>query len=535
MVKSSVVLMSMAGAVMATAPAEAAKLLNWDFNTNTNQLTFTTDGSVQPNAQLLTNPSRLVVDLPGVTLERSAKRNFGGAIASVRAGQYQGNTARLVVELATGYTFDPQGVRVVGQTDRQWSFQLPSFQRVTPPPAPKPTSINNSNNAALSAFRVTRNGFFVSLNASQAGKPSVRRVSKERIDIDLAGVNLSSNLAGQELLVERFGVKSVTFSQSGTKSSLARLSLSVHPESPNWSVSVSNSGSLVIVPAGDMATARRLDTTPDAQVRLASAPAPTPPPAPQPTQVASRAVRINVPAPLRRIPNTPPPSSNTGRGGQASRNPSTSIPRPPAPTTISTAPQRPSSSTSNSSLPRVPNGRTLVWIDAGHGGRDPGAVGIGGLKETDVVLDISQEVARILERQGAQVRMTRTSERFVSLQGRANLANRADADVFVSIHANAVGGGRTSVNGVETFHYPGSSSGRRLAQDIQSSILQDINMRNRGVKDARFYVLKYTDMPAALVEVGFVTGREDAARLRNPAFRREMAEAIARGILNYIR
>ena len=60
-------------------------------------------------------------------------------------------------------------------------------------------------------------------------------------------------------------------------------------------------------------------------------------------------------------------------------------------------------------------------------------------------------------------------------------------------------------------------------------------MRNRGVKDARFYVLKHTDMPAALVEVGFVTGREDAARLRNPAFRREMAEAIARGIINYIR
>ena len=534
MVKSSVVLMSMAGAVMATAPAEAAKLLNWDFNTNTNQLTFTTDGSVQPSAKLLTNPSRLVVDLPGVTLERSAKRNPGGAIASVRAGQYQGNTARLVVELANGYTFDPQGVRVVGQTDRQWSFQLPSFQRVTPPPAPKPTT-NTSNSAALSAFRVTRNGFFVNLNGSPAGKPDVRRVSQERIDIDLAGVNLPSNLAGQELLVERFGVKSVTFSQSGTKSSLARLSLSVHPESPHWSVSVSKSGSLVIVPAGDMATARRLDTTPDAQVRLASAPAPTTPQSPQPTPVASRTVRINVPAPLRRIPNTPPPSSNTGRGGQSPRNPSTNIPRPPAPTTIATAPQRPSTPTSTSSLPRVPNSRTLVWIDAGHGGRDPGAVGIGGLKETDVVLDISQEVARILERQGAQVRMTRTSERFVSLQGRANLANRADADVFVSIHANAVGGGRTSVNGVETFHYPGSSAGRRLAQDIQSSILQDFNMRNRGVKDARFYVLKHTDMPAALVEVGFVTGREDAARLRNPAFRREMAEAIARGILNYIR
>lgn len=177
----------------------------------------------------------------------------------------------------------------------------------------------------------------------------------------------------------------------------------------------------------------------------------------------------------------------------------------------------------------------MVWIDAGHGGRDPGAIGIGGLRETDVVLDISEEVARILEQQGAQVRMTRRSDNFVSLQGRANMANRAGADVFVSIHANAVGNRSTSVNGAETFHYPGSSSGYSLARSIQSRVIRDTNMRNRGVKSARFYVLKYTNMPAALVEVGFVTGSQDAARLRNPAFRREMAESIAKGIIDYIR
>jgi len=217
---------------------------------------------------------------------------------------------------------------------------------------------------------------------------------------------------------------------------------------------------------------------------------------------------------------------------QFRRQPVAQQPRPqPRPSPVAPLPL-PSRQPSNlGPLPRLTNSRVLVAIDPGHGGRDPGAIGIGGLREKDVVLPISREVASILQQQGVRVQLTRADDRYVTLAGRAQMANRAGAQVFVSIHANAINLSRPDVNGVETFYY---SSGYQLAQAIQSSILRSISIGNRGVKRARFYVLRYTSMPSALVEVGFVTGRYDAPRLRDPAFRSQMAQAIARGILEYI-
>lgn len=170
-------------------------------------------------------------------------------------------------------------------------------------------------------------------------------------------------------------------------------------------------------------------------------------------------------------------------------------------------------------------------IDPGHGGQDPGAIGIGGLQEKDVILPISIMVKQYLEQQGIQVSLTRDSDFFVSLDGRTTMANRAGADLFVSIHANAISMSRPEVNGVETYYY---QSGQRLAQMIHNSILRRINIRDRGVRTARFYVLRNSNMPSVLVETGFVTGRDDAPNLANPTFRQQMAEAIALGILEYI-
>ncbi|NET53492.1 MAG: N-acetylmuramoyl-L-alanine amidase, partial [Merismopedia sp. SIO2A8] len=185
-----------------------------------------------------------------------------------------------------------------------------------------------------------------------------------------------------------------------------------------------------------------------------------------------------------------------------------------------------------SSRSRVPNSRLVVMLDPGHGGKDPGAIGIGGLQEKNVILPISRRVAQILERNGVQVVLTRSSDYFVSLSGRVQMAERANADLFVSIHANAINMSRPDVNGLETYYYQTGSS---LARTIHNSVLRRFNMRNRGVRRARFYVLRRTSMPAALVEVGFVTGREDAPRLASPAFQNQMAEAIAEGILQYVR
>ena len=213
--------------------------------------------------------------------------------------------------------------------------------------------------------------------------------------------------------------------------------------------------------------------------------------------------------------------------------PEVSIPRPVVNIPVPKLPPaaRPPVTPTPAPVRRTPNTRVLVTIDPGHGGRDPGAIGVGGLQEKDVILPISREVAQILEKHGVAVMLTRRDDRFISLSGRAEMANRAGSDIFVSIHANSAGRSRTQVNGAETFYY---SSGRRLAQNIQNRMIRDTGMKNRGVKQARFYVLRHTAMPAALVEVGFVTGRSDAAKLSSPQFRSQMAQAIANGILDYI-
>ncbi len=210
--------------------------------------------------------------------------------------------------------------------------------------------------------------------------------------------------------------------------------------------------------------------------------------------------------------------------------PPVTVPQPPV------TPKPPTSSVPNSDivLPTVPAGRYTVVIDPGHGGFDPGAVGIAGVREKDVVIDVSTRVAQHLRDSGARVVMTRTTDIELDLQPRVDIAERARGTVFVSIHANAISLSRPDVNGVETFYY-GSANGKRLADTIHRSFLNAINIDDRRVREARFYVIRQTSMPAALLEMGFLTGAKDTLLLRNPETRKRMARATAQGILRYLR
>lgn len=200
--------------------------------------------------------------------------------------------------------------------------------------------------------------------------------------------------------------------------------------------------------------------------------------------------------------------------------------------TMQRATARATSNNSSRSLPNVvPQGRLVVVIDPGHGGADVGAVGVGNLYEADVVLPIAQQVATLLQQQGIQAVLTRNSNVEIDLEPRVQMAEQAQANLFVSIHANSMGMERPDINGAETYYY---ASGEALAQTIQSSIVSSLGMNDRGVKQARFYVLRRTSMPSVLVETGFVTGSEDGPRLADANFRNQMAVAIARGILLYI-
>ncbi|MDY6784402.1 MAG: N-acetylmuramoyl-L-alanine amidase [Cyanobacteriota bacterium] len=496
--RSRFLLLSALCALFSSLPAEAAQLLNWRFDASQNRLAFTTNAGVRPTAKLISDPSRLVIDLPGTSLGRpTINQSVGGAVKAVRIGQFNGNTTRLVVELNAGYTIDPQQVKIVGTNPTQWSVQLPTPQRVATPVVTPPRA------AAPPNFQITQNGLYVDIGRQNAGTIQVRRSrDRRKIDVDLPGVTLPSNLAQRAIGVGRYGVSDIQFAQ--VSPSLARATLLVTQDSPNWSATFSRFGGLVLVPQGGMLAIRGSTPTPETAPINPTPVTPNPPPAP--------VVAIPVPPPLN---PAPPPIAR---------------PTPPPAPRPAPRPTPPPSNRPSTPLPSIPNSRVVIMVDPGHGGRDPGAVGVNGLREKDVILPISRDVERLLEQQGVNVTMTRSNDNFVSLGGRTTAANRTGADLFVSIHANAASS--SSARGVETFYY---ATGRELAQSIQSSIIRRTGMTNRGVKRANFYVLRNTSMPAVLVEVGFVTNSSDAAKLSSPAFRRQMAEAIAEGILNHVK
>jgi len=170
-----------------------------------------------------------------------------------------------------------------------------------------------------------------------------------------------------------------------------------------------------------------------------------------------------------------------------------------------------------------------VFIDAGHGGSDPGAVRFG-LNEKDANLDIALRLKNKLQASGFDVVMTRTDDSYYSLDDRVNMANRSGADIFLSIHNNAVFA--ESVHGTETFWCPNGVSGSSdFAALVQSSLLSEIGRADRGVKTANFRVIKYTTMPAALVECAFLSNPEENNLLKTADFR----DKCATGLFNAIK
>jgi N-acetylmuramoyl-L-alanine amidase len=599
------VLLLIANFLLLTLPAQAARLQFWRFDSTQNRLDFTTDQGVQPRAQLIANPTRLVIDLPGIRLGRPAVTEpvSSGAIRSLRVGQFDPDTTRIVVELAPGYTLDPNQVKFVGSSAQQWSVQLPSPQftgvqpesagdnattvPVTPAPsgfpsqpAPRfPTQPAPTAGTLVENLRATQDGFFIRTSGIAPELMVQRSRDRRQMLIDLPKTALSPSLGIRELPTSRAGATRLQVSQIQANPPVVRLTIALSPNSPDWQASYSNLGGIVLLPklgtestvvpreeqqeprqsalatiqsvelegnrqlliradgpltytAGwDRSTGTYRLIIPSAQlagnVRGPVLDANSPLLQLRLRQETSRNVVIFLqPASGVQIGDVNQPNRQTlalslRRSGLFPISPPTSIPVPPATNPM----PRP--------LPqRNPDGRQVIIIDPGHGGPDPGAIGIGGIQEKEIVLDISRQVAALLEQQGVQAVMTRTSDIDLDLEPRVVLAEQLNASLFVSIHANAISLSRPDVNGLEVYYY---DSGESLARVMHSTILQSVNMRDRGVRRARFYVLRRTSMPAILIETGYVTGQEDAANFNNPTFRRQLAEAIVRGILNYIR
>jgi N-acetylmuramoyl-L-alanine amidase len=214
-----------------------------------------------------------------------------------------------------------------------------------------------------------------------------------------------------------------------------------------------------------------------------------------------------------------------------------------------------------------------IVIDAGHGGHDSGTLGAGGIEEKDVVLDVALRLGKLLhERLGAEIIYTRSDDTFIPLETRTAIANKAQADLFLSIHANS--SPDPSARGVETYYLNFTSDpaaldvaarenavggqsihqlsdlvkkialkdkideSREFASDVESSLYAGLakgndGLKNRGVKKAPFVVLIGANMPSILAEISFVTNPKDAEELRQPEYRERVAESLYNGVAKY--
>ncbi len=174
-----------------------------------------------------------------------------------------------------------------------------------------------------------------------------------------------------------------------------------------------------------------------------------------------------------------------------------------------------------------------VVVDAGHGGHDPGAV-VAGVEEKDIVLDIALRIFELSRASPIQVVLTRSTDRYVDLKERVRFAERVGAVLYISVHANYVSDPR--VRGIEVYvddTRPPSDPSWRLAEAVLGALVAETKARNRGVRTQKLY-LRHTDLPAVLVEVGYLSNPKERSLLLTPSYRERLARAILEGILEFL-
>ncbi len=227
---------------------------------------------------------------------------------------------------------------------------------------------------------------------------------------------------------------------------------------------------------------------------------------------------------------------------------------------------------------QVDRSSNVVVIDAGHGGQDSGAVN-SGKKEKDLVLQISQNIYKEFKNQGYKVYLTRSTDRFLTLPQRTQIADHKNADVFISVHANAIANTAkfSVVEGVETYYLQHTRDARsqsiaarenasvlmgadalsknvildsvlsgpkiieshKLAIDVQNNMTSKLDkkykqVKNGGVRPAPFYVLVGASRPSVLIEVGYITNPKERERLHTSAYQKEIAKGVVTGVGRYI-
>ena len=184
----------------------------------------------------------------------------------------------------------------------------------------------------------------------------------------------------------------------------------------------------------------------------------------------------------------------------------------------------------------------IITLDPGHGGSDPGAIGASGLKEKQITLEISMRVKELLEKEGAKVYMTRTTDVDVygpnasdraELQARVNVAEKNNSDLFLSLHINS--SVNKSVVGFSSYYYPKTDNDLKIAKAIQDKFAKNFGVDNLGVRQANFYVVKRCSMPATLLEMCFISNPKEEKLMKGRWFQKKTARLIVEGVENYFK
>jgi N-acetylmuramoyl-L-alanine amidase len=450
----------------------------------------------------------------------------------------------------------------------------------------------------------------VAIDLQQEVRYQAARVSNpDRIFFDLSGTRLSPELSGRAVEVTDDGFLT-RIRAAQTSANTTRVVLDVNSVSDYSAFFLQNPPRLIIDVHGNP------NPQPPRQIATVTQPPSTaPPPTPTRTSPSNRAATTAPPPPTtdpengtaltdvpklsdqpsqvratRRPTTAPVVASVPGFVPYPATNPRTSA-RIPKSTPTSRADDVPPAEAGSPgirapeptpSAQHAPNSmvRALglkinrIVIDAGHGGHDSGTLGPGGIEEKDVVLDVALRLGRLLkQRLGADVIYTRSDDTFIPLETRTAIANQAQADLFISVHANS--SPDTSARGVEVYYLNFTSSAdalevaarenassdqsihqlsdlvkkialqdkinesREFAGDVDSSLYTGLDqgnpgLKDRGVKKAPFVVLIGANMPSILAEISFLTNPDDASQLREPQYRQRIAESLYRGVSRYV-
>lgn len=174
-----------------------------------------------------------------------------------------------------------------------------------------------------------------------------------------------------------------------------------------------------------------------------------------------------------------------------------------------------------------------IYIDPGHGGTDPGAVGVANIEEEDITLEVAKYLKVELERQNMSVKMSRTSDASKTLATRAGEANSWGADIVCSVHCNSYD--KTSANGTEVLIYKKGGNAEKIANKVLSNLVSTLKTTNRGVKErSDLYILRKTNAPAILCELAFISNKADKEKIDEATEQKACAVAICKGICEYL-